>query len=140
MTFAFSSFISRSFSLLNCSCSWNFSLLKLTDSCKSISWVVPLIWFSCVVCAISLIMFIYFSKFSKQSNKMLTAHSRDFNPSEKTSVFSETDRSFKIPSHCFLFDSPTSSVLLLKYRLLLLKKLITSRLILKSITTVLLWF
>ena len=106
--FSFSSFISRLFSRLPCLYSWNFSLIKLTDSYRSVSSVVPLIWFSCAVCAISQRIFIYFSKFWKQLNRMLTS-SGDFNPSAKTSVFSETDESFKLPSRCFLLDSRLSS-------------------------------
>ena len=106
--FSFSSFISRLFSRLPCLYSWNFSLIKLTDSYRSVSSVVPLIWFSCAVCAISQRIFIYFSKFWKQLNRMLTS-SGDFNPSAKTSVFSETDESCKLPSRCFLLDSRLSS-------------------------------
>ena len=106
--FSFSSFISRLFSRLPCLYSWNFSLIKLTDSYRSVSSVVPLIWFSCAVCAISQRIFIYFSKFWKQLNRMLTS-SGDFNPSAKTSVFSETDESFKLLWRCFLLDSPLSS-------------------------------
>ena len=108
LMFSFSSFISRLFSRLPCLYSWNFSLIKLTDSYRSVSSVVPLIWFSCAVCAISQRIFIYFSKFWKQLNRMLTS-SGDFNPSAKTSVFSETDESFKLPSRCFLLDSRLSS-------------------------------
>ena len=137
--FLFSSFNSRSFSCLACSYSWNFSLIKLADTCQSVSCVVPLIWFCCVVCAISLRIFIYFSKLSKQLNRMLT-HSGDFNPSGKTSVLSDTDESFKLPSRCFLFDSPPPSELLLRSRFLLLKKFVISGPMLNSLTTVLLWF
>ena len=106
--FSFNFFISRLFSRLSCLYSWNFLLIKLTDSYRSVGSVVPLIWFSCVVCAISLRIFISFSKFWKQLNRML-ANSGDFNPSAKTSVFSETDESFKLLSRCFLLDSPLSS-------------------------------
>ena len=128
LMFSFSSFISCSFSRLSCSYSWNFSLIKLTDSYRSVSWVVPLICFSCVACAISQRIFVSFAKFCKQLNKMLT-HSWGFNPSAKTSVFSETDESFKLPSRCFLLDSLLSSELLLKSLLLLLKKFIISKLV-----------
>ena len=120
LMFSFSSFIYRSFSRLSCLHSWNFSLIKLIDSCKSVSCAVPLIWFSCVVCVMSLRIFISFSKFCKQLNRMLT-HSGDFNPSTKTSVFSETDESFKLPWYCFLLDSPRSSELLLKFLFLIIR-------------------
>ena len=135
--FLFSYFISRSFSHLSSSYSLNFSLIKLTDSCRSVSCLVPLIWFSCrCLCYISLRIFIYFSKFCKLLNRMLT-YSGDFNLSVRTSVLSETDVSFKL-SRCFLLDSPPSSELLLKSQFLHLKKFAISRLILKSITTILL--
>ena len=104
LMFSFSFFISPSSSHLSYSYSWNFSSIKLTVSCRSVSCVVPLIWFSCVVCTIFLRIFTSFSKFCKQLNRMLT-HSGDFNPSVKTTVFAETDESFKLPSGSFLLDS-----------------------------------
>ena len=111
LMFPFSYFISHFFSYLPCLYSWNFSLIRLTDSCRSVCSIVPLNWFSCVVSAISQRIFISFSKFCKQLNR---THSTDFNPSVKTSVFSETDETFKLPLSCFLLDSTLSSELLLK--------------------------
>ena len=106
--FSFSSFIPYSFSRMPCLYSLNFSLKKLTDSSRSASCVVPLIWFFYVVCAVFLRVITSLSKFWKQLNRMLT-DSEDFNPSAKTSVLSETDQYFKLPSRYFLLDSPPSS-------------------------------
>ena len=47
LMFSFSSFISRSH--LSCSYSWNLSLIKLTDSCRSVICVVLFIWFPVLI-------------------------------------------------------------------------------------------
>ena len=46
LIFPFSSFISYSFSCLASSYSWNISLITLTESCRSVSCVMPIIGFS----------------------------------------------------------------------------------------------
>ena len=106
LMFSSSSFISRPFFRLSCSYSWSFSIIKLIASCRSMSCAVPLIWFSCVVCAMSL------------------------------RIFSGTDESFKRSSHYLLHDSPFSFELLVKSLFSLLKTFVISRLILNSITTI----